>query len=150
MVTATAIAKSETYSSFAEVKKVIEAFEAGTLPRANWTHAAHLTVAFWYLVCYPLPEATARIMAGILRYNESQGVKQTKEGGYHETLTLFWIHVVRQHLTTATLDAHLVALLNDLISRCDMRLPLAYYSREFLFSWDARLQWREPDLKALP
>ena len=150
MTTATAIAKAETYGSFEEVKKLIEAFETCTLPRADWTHAAHLTVAFWYLVCYPLPEATVRIKTGILRYNESQGVKQTKDGGYHETITLFWIHVVRHYLTMATLDAHLTALLNDLINRCDTRLPLAHYSREFLFSWDARLQWREPDLKPLP
>jgi hypothetical protein len=150
MITATAIAKSETYGSFDEVKKVVEAFESCALPRAQWTHAAHLTIAFWFLVCYPLPEATARIKAGILRYNESQGVKQTKDGGYHETLTLFWIHVVRHYLTTATLEGHLVALLNALISQCDARLPLDYYSRELLFSWDARLQWKEPDLKPLP
>jgi hypothetical protein len=145
-----ATAKIQTYGSFDEVKKVVEAFEACTLPRAQWTHAAHLTIAFWYLVCYPLPEATAKIKAGILRYNESQGVRQTKDGGYHETLTLFWIHLVRHYLTTATLECHLVALLNDLVNRCGTQLPLDYYSREFLFSWDARLQWREPDLKPLP
>ena len=150
MTTATATAKTEPYGSFEEIKKVIETFEACTLPRADWTHAAHLTVAFWYLVCYPLPEATGRIRAGILRYNESQGVKQTQNGGYHETITLFWTHVVRHYLMTATLDAHLVALLNDLIGRSGTRLPLEYYSRELLFSWEARLQWTEPDLKPLP
>jgi hypothetical protein len=150
MTTAPAIARSEAYDSFDEVKKVIEAFEGRTLPRAQWTHAAHLTVAFWYLVCYPLPEATVRIKAGILRYNESQGVRQTKEGGYHETITLFWIRVVRHFLTTATLEVHLVALLNELISRCGASLPLEYYSRAHLFSWEARLQWAEPDLKPLP
>lgn len=150
MSTVTVTAKIQTYASFDEIKRVVEAFEACTLPRAQWTHAAHLTIAFWYLVCHPLPEANAKIKAGILRYNESQGVKQTKDGGYHETLTVFWGRIVRHYLMTATLECHLVALLNDLINRCSGQLPLEYYSREYLFSWEARLHWAEPDLKPLP
>lgn len=142
--------KLVTYESFDQVKEVIEAFEACTLPRAEWTHAAHITIAFWYLICYPLPEATTKIRAGILRYNAAHGVKQTKDGGYHETLTVFWTRIVRHYLTKATLDVHLVMLLNDLINRYGKRLPFDYYSQEHLFSWEARLQWVEPDLQPLP
>ncbi|MBI1760500.1 MAG: hypothetical protein HYR56_03600 [Acidobacteria bacterium] len=142
--------KLEGYTSFDEIKKVVAAFESCTLPRAQWTHAAHLTIAFWYLVCYPLPEAAAKIRAGIQRYNEAQGIKQTKDGGYHETITLFWIRLVRHYLTTATLEGHLVVLLNEMLRRYDRQLPFAYYSRDRLLSWEARQHWLEPDLKALP
>lgn len=142
--------KLEGYASFDEIKKVVEAFESCTLPRAQWTHAAHLTVAFWYLVCYPLPEAAEKIRGGIQRYNESQGIKQTKDGGYHETLTLFWIRLVRHYLTTVTLEGHLVVLLNEMLRRYGRQLPFEYYSRDRLLSWEARQHWLEPDLKALP
>ncbi len=140
----------ELYTSFDEIKQVAEGFESCTLPRAQWTHRAHLTVAFWYLICYPLPEAVQKIRAGIQRYNESQGIKTTKDGGYHETITLFWVCVVRHYLTSATLEGHLVILLNDLINRCGKGLPFEYYSRERLLSWEARTNWLEPDLKPLP
>lgn len=142
--------KLEGYASFDEIKKVVGAFESCTLPRAQWTHAAHLTVAFWYLVCYPLPEAAEKIRGGIQRYNESQGIKQTKDGGYHETLTLFWIRLVRHYLTTVTLEGHLVVLLNEMLRRYGRQLPFEYYSRDRLLSWEARQHWLEPDLKALP
>ena len=142
--------KIDGYTNFDEIKKVVEAFERRTLPRAQWTHAAHLTIAFWYLVCYPLPEAAEKIRAGIQRYNEAQGIKQTKDGGYHETITLFWIRLVRHYLTTATLEGHLVVLLNEMLRRYGRQLPFEYYSRDRLLSWEARQHWLEPDLKALP
>jgi hypothetical protein len=140
----------EAYTSFDEIRQTVGGFEGGTLPRAQWTHRAHLTIAFWYLVCYPLPEATRKIRAGIQRYNESQGIKMTKDGGYHETLTLFWVRVVRHYLTLTTLEGHLVVLLNELVNRCGKDLPFEYYSRERLLSWEARTGWLEPDLKTLP
>lgn len=142
--------KLEAYCSFDEIRKVVKGFEACTLPRAQWTHRAHLTIAFWYLVCYPLPEAAQKVHAGIQCYNESQGIKTTKDGGYHETITLFWVRIVRHYLAATTLEGHLVGLLNDLVNRCGQDLPFEYYSRERLLSWEARLNWLEPDLKALP
>jgi hypothetical protein len=142
--------KIEGYTSFDEIKKVVEAFEHCTLPRAQWTHVAHLTIAFWYLVCYPLPEAAEKTRQGIQRYNESQGIRQTKDGGYHETITLFWIRLVRHYLTTVTLEGHLVILLNEMLRRYGRQLPFEYYSRYRLLSWEARQNWMEPDLKALP
>ncbi len=144
------MAKQEGYASFDEIKKVVEAFEDCTLPRAQWTHAAHLTIAFWYLVCYPLPEAAEKIRAGIQRYNAANGIVMTKDGGYHETITLFWVRQVRHYLTTVTLEGHLVVLLNEMLRRYDRQLPFEYYSRERLLSWEARQHWLEPDLKALP
>jgi hypothetical protein len=35
-------------------------------------------------------------------------------------------------------------------SRCsDKTYPFDYYSRERLFSWEARIGWMEPDLKIM-
>lgn len=143
--------KPEEYLSFNEIIKLVGEFENGTLPRSYWTHRAHLTVACWYLICHEVPEAIPRIREGIKKYNISQGIITTKDNGYHETITLFWVKMVRGHLSQSTLDCSIVHLVNDLVIRfSDRNLPFEYYSRERLMSWEARLNWMEPDLKPLP
>lgn len=144
-------AKVDHFSSFDEVVELIRGFESGQLPRAQWTHRAHLTIACWYLVCYPEPEATRRIRAGIQSYNQAQGIPTTKERGYHETITLFWVRMIRHYLSKATLECSLVFLLNDLLQRyANKNLPFEYYSRAHLLSCAARGEFVEPDLRPLP
>lgn len=38
-----------TYKTLDEIKNIVRAFEDCTLPRSEWTHHAHLTIALWYL-----------------------------------------------------------------------------------------------------
>jgi hypothetical protein len=138
------------YRTSEEVLRLVCEFEACTLPRAEWTHHAHLVVALWYLVRHEEAAATRLIRDGIRRYNKASGVEQTKTGGYHETITLFYISVIRKFLSAANPDCTLVMLANSLINVCgDKNLPLEYYSRERLMSWEARTKWLEPDVKAL-
>jgi hypothetical protein len=137
------------YHSSAEVLRLMREFEACSLPRGRWTHHAHLVVALCYLVRHGEAKATALIRDGIRRYNEACGIKTTRSSGYHETITLFYIRVIRKFLSDANRDCTLAALANALISACgDKNLPLEYYSRERLLSWEARTTWLEPDLKA--
>lgn len=143
--------KMEEYLSFDEIQSLIRNFENGTLPKANWTHRAHLTVACWYFVCHAEPDAMIRIREGIKKYNASQGIITTKERGYHETMTLFWAKMVRDYLAKATLERPLAHIVNDLAAHySDKHLPFEYYSRERLMSGEARMNWIEPDLKLLP
>jgi hypothetical protein len=143
--------KEREFSSFEQIEAVIRGFENGTLPKTQWTHRAHLLVACWYLVCHPAPEATERIREGIMRYNASQGILTTPTGGYHETMTIFWIRMIRSYLATASLDCSLVGLMNEMLSLYDKKyLPFEYYSRERILSQEARATWIEPDLKPLP
>ena len=138
------------YRSSLEVEKLVREFESCRLTRAEWTHRAHLTVALWYLVRYTDKDATRMIRRGIKRYNKACGIKTTRTSGYHETITLFYIHVIGKYLRGANLDCTLAVLANDLIDKCgDKNLPLAYYSRDRLMSWEARTRWIEPDLKPL-
>jgi hypothetical protein len=133
-----------------EILRLVREFEACTLPRARWTHHAHLLVALWYLVRHDERDATLRIRAGIKRYNESQGIETTPTGGYHETITLFYIRVIKRFLLSANPDCTLTALADSLIAACgDKNLPLEYYSRERLMSARARSLWLEPDRKPL-
>jgi hypothetical protein len=143
--------KAGTYSSFDEIERLIRGFESGELPQSRWTHSAHLTVACWYLICHPEPAAVQLIREGIQRYNKQQGIITTEKSGYHETMTIFWIRMIRNFLSTATLECSLVGLINELVRHySNKNLPFDYYTQERLMSWDARRSWIEPDLKALP
>jgi hypothetical protein len=138
------------YQTLSEIEILIREFDACTLPRHQWEHQAHLTVALWYLTHYSQPEATNYIRNGIQRYNLAQGIKTTKDSGYHETITLFWIQIVRRYLSVGTANGSFVDIANALLhSYRNPRLPLEYYSRERLMSWDARRSWVEPDLKPI-
>ena len=142
--------ETATYRATVEILEVVRGFEARTLPRERWTHAAHLTVALWYSLQFDWPEAVARVRRRIQLYNEANGIMTTPTGGYHETLTLFWMRVVRSFLEAERNEGRaLVALANDLIAGSAVGLPLTFYTRELLFSPEARAVWVEPDLKSL-
>ena len=138
------------YRTAGEIESLVRGFESCTLARSEWTHAAHLTVALWYLLHHDFDDAACLVRDGIKRLNRANGVVTTRDRGYHETLTVFWLHAVRSFLETNYREARaLVALANELIEGADKNLPLEYYSRELLFSWEARLAFVEPDLKPL-
>ena len=72
--------------------------------------------------------------------------------GYHETITRCFLSGVRLFLEDAGTSEPLHKLVNELmyspVGRRDW--PLRFYSRERLFSVEARLTRVEPDLEALP
>ncbi len=132
-----------------QVITLVKTFEKLTLPRGEWTHQAHLIVALWYLTHYPELEATAYIREGIQNYNNVICIKTTKDSGYHETLTIFWIKIVSQYLTKASKNSSFLDLVNGLILNCNNPgLPREYYSQNRLMSWEARRIWIEPNLKS--
>src|ERR1043165_5805414 len=53
-----------TFRTSEEMFELLRRFEDCTLPREEWTHAAHLTVALWHLLQFDWPEACARVRAG--------------------------------------------------------------------------------------
>jgi hypothetical protein len=72
--------------------------------------------------------------------------------GYHETITRTFLHGVRLFLAEADCAAPLHELVNELLlspmGRRDW--PLRFYSRERLFSVEARRDFIAPDVRALP
>lgn len=133
-----------------EPPELIQRFEDGSWPKADWHHREHLTVALWYLVHHPFDEAMSRTRLGIQRYNEHHCVKTTKDGGYHDTLTIFFVRRIRQ-----ILDENPALPFEELLTRVvailgDMKGAVReYYSQDRIMSWEARTGWVEPDLKPL-
>ena len=139
------------YRSPNEIDTLLHAFQECSLPRSQWTHEAHLTVALWYfLFCESEQEAIDAIRNGIKRYNSVQGIETTPNSGYHETLTLFWAQTVREYLADESPNRSIVHLANGLIAEyADCTLPWSHYTRSHLMSWEARNNWVEPDLRAI-
>lgn len=138
-----------TYKTLDEIKNLVKAFEDCTLPRKKWTHHAHLTVALWYLTHFSEQEAIICLRDRIGQYNATNGIKTTKDSGYHETITLFWLQITR-YLSANAGNNNIVLLTKGLIDKYEYpRLPLEYYSTDLLMSWEARINWVKPDLKPL-
>jgi hypothetical protein len=143
--------KTPRYETLDKIKNLIRSFENCTLPRREWTHSAHLIVTLWYVTHYPETEVVKLVREGIKKYNAAQGIKTTQYSGYHETITLFWIQIVRNFLAAEGVNFPLVHLANYLVMAYgDKNLPFEYYSHQLLMSWEARKHWVEPDLKPLP
>jgi hypothetical protein len=126
-----------------EIEDFVRAFEDGSLPGSEWTHARHLVMALWYLRRHGRDEATARIRDGIRWYNERQG----NHTGYHETVTLAWVAVIDRFLSGRHRHSPVSSLARELLDECgDRDYLLRFYSRGRLFSEEARGRWVPPDL----
>ena len=132
------------------IRDVGRRFLARMLPKAEWTHEAHLSTCAWLILERPDIAPERDLPDLIRRYNESVGGVNDATQGYHETITQVFIRAVRGHLATSVglpLHQRVNALLASAEGRRDW--PLRFYSRERLFSVEARLGWVEPDLPGL-
>jgi hypothetical protein len=128
-----------------DLSALVAAFESRTLPRASWTHRAHLRVATWYLLHHDHEEALGRIRGGIQSFNAAHGLT-----GYHETITIAFARLIAARLGGLRGRAvdEIVATIETELGRSDCLLR--HYSRERLLSEEARTTWVPPDVAALP
>ena len=134
-----------------DIRAIGEGLLARTLPRAAWTHEAHLAACLWLLSERPDIDVDAEIAGLIRRFNESVGGVNDDHGGYHDSITRAYVAGVRLFLSEtreAGLAMRVNALLLSPMGRRDW--PLRFYSRELLFSVPARRGFVEPDLAPLP
>jgi len=140
------------YTSEAEILRVGEGFADLSLPKEEWTHAAHFAAALW-LMRYRPDLDPARDMPGMIRsFNESKGGMNDDISGYHETITQASLRALRGVLDANPAGTPLWRIVNTLMAT-NMGNPnwlLEYWSRERLMSVAARREWLEPDLKPLP
>ena len=138
------------FSSDYEIERIGRGVAERTLPKPEWTHAAHFAAAFWVLTRPDMDAVLA--MPGLIRaYNEATGVHNTDTGGYHETITQVSLRAARAWLDERP-GVALFKALNELLAseygRSDWLLT--YWSKPLLFSVTARRSWFDPDLRALP
>ena len=140
-----------TFQSDAEIDAIGRGVLDLSLPKPQWTHAAHFAAALWLISRRPDIDAS-RDMPGFIRaYNEATGVANTDSNGYHETITQASLRAARSFLRedpNRSLFATCNALMQSPLGKSDWLLQ--HWSRARLFSVEARRQWVEPDLEPLP
>ena len=129
--------------------ELAQAFWSVALPEAEWTHDAHLRMAWLTLEDKSIDEAHLLMRVGIIKLNAFHGLVETPARGYHETLTRVWLMLVAAAKRDARgkdsrefLELHPGALSRE--------APLRHYSKTRLMSLAARSHFMAPDLEPLP
>jgi len=135
----------ERHKTNEDILAIVRGFEDGTISRAEWRHAEHLTVALYYVSHHDLETALTKMRDGIFNLLKSFGVDLAKEMPYHETLTVFWLQTVFDYKNSKN-GASFVEICNELVERFNKDYPLKFYSRELLFSDAARKNFVKADL----
>ncbi len=134
------------FSSDGAVRRIGEGLLDRTLPRADWTHEAHLAACLWLVRERPDIDADAELRAIISGYNVAVGGVNDDTQGFHATLTHVYLRAVRahhrEHAQSGLADS-VNTLLLSVRGRRDW--PLHSYSRQRLFSVEARRNVVAPD-----
>jgi len=122
---------------------MFDAFVNGRLSLEEWTHEAHLITCWVALQDRSPSETLSFLRDAIQTHNCGIAIRNTDTSGYHETLTVYYITAVAQAA---------VNTLDELYAEpsCGRKAALNHWSRELLFSKEARLGYVEPDLAELP
>lgn len=136
--------------------KAIESIALGlidaSLPKAEWTHAAHFAAALWMLRFRPDLATPERFKRLICRYNETTGTPNTDSSGYHHTITVASLRAAQRVLDALGGATPLHVVLDGLLGSPygSRNWILAYWKEDTLFSVEARKGWVEPDKAPLP
>lgn len=134
-------------------RELLAQFESLALPFAQWTHRAHVKIAFLYLREHGFDAALEMLRRNIKAYNTANHVPDTPTSGYNETTTQAFLHLIHatmraygQAFPTPTADAFCDAH-PQLQHRHALRL---FYSPARRMHPDAKTTFIEPDLAPLP
>lgn len=145
--------KTNRVPSFAHSERALDEFlaawEAGTLAKKEWTHAAHVAVAAYYAFDLNAEEALSRTRRGIIHFNESVGTANTDSSGYHETLTRLWSGIIGDFVRGASCPSRFAAVLAAVERYGEDRFRhRLYYSFDVVSDVNARRDWVPPDRSA--
>jgi len=133
-----------------EINVFLTEFEGGTLPKAEWTHAAHLLTGACYVHALGREAAVGKMRECVRRHNESVGTKNTETSGYHETITVMWIRLL-DGLRQEARSMERAAFAALAVERFEPHRAAfrEYYDFDVVASTEARRFWVEPTLKSL-
>ena len=143
--------KTMRFTTNTEIDDIRSKLITRTLPKPDWTHAAHFAAAISMLA--DPNENPFTSLPGIIReYNIATGVENTDTDGYHHTITLASLlaadHILDMSPNKFELFEITNRLLNSKYGKSDW--VLEYWTKPVLFSVEARRAWMAPNLKPLP
>ncbi len=114
-----------------------------SLPQAEWTHRGHLTAAYVLISAHGPSATLALCRERIPLLNDAHGVANSDTGGYHETLTIFFVASVADAIQRdLTID--------ETIAELDRNAALEWWTEPVLMSVEARRAFVAPDRAAPP
>jgi hypothetical protein len=136
-----------------EDRDLIRQFETCSLGFEQWTHRAHVRVAYLYLCAHPFETALEQMRRGVQRYNAANNVPESLTSGYNETTTRAFLHLIAAvkaaysqthpaESSDAFCDTH-----PQLMTKHALRL---FYSPQRRMDPRAKTKFVEPDLAPLP
>ncbi len=132
---------------------LLHLFESQSLPFQDWTHRAHVKVAYLYLKQHPFNSALDKMRTGVKAFNAAHNVPDSPTSGYHETTTHAFLHLIAATIAVyepifPTPDADTFCETHpQLMTRHILRL---FYSPQHRMHPRAKSQFIEPDLAPLP
>lgn len=134
-------------------REFVNRFEQGAFSREEWTHRAHVKLAYLYLCEHSFDVALQKIRTGIQALNAAHQTPETPTRGYHETTTRAFLQLIaatrsadEDTLSTASADSFCDRH-PQLMTRHALRL---FYSPGRLLDPRAKTEFLEPDLAPLP
>jgi hypothetical protein len=125
-------------------------FEACSLTRPEWTHEAHVRMAWLYISRLPFAESLERIRSGIRQLNATFSKDDPKlSDGYHDTITVAFVRLITARVRVNETFPAFRHRNPDLLDRTLTAL-FRHYTKERLYSAEARRVFIEPDLEKLP
>ncbi|KAL1921698.1 uncharacterized protein VTP21DRAFT_10340 [Calcarisporiella thermophila] len=141
-----------TYRSIGE-EVFMQAFEEQTLDPREWSHRAHVRMAWNYIRSRGKQVASPLIKEGIRKYNARN---PHLSHPYHETITSFFIHIIdlavqadKRRLGDEEVD-NFFEFMRRHPNLADRKYIHQYFSQDVLRSERSRQEFVEPDLKPLP
>lgn len=131
----------------ASIVAIGEGLLSASLPRAAWTHEAHLAACSWLVRERGDIDIERELPAIISAYNVAAGGVNDDSQGYHETITQVYILAVKAHFAEVGSRIALYEAVNALLlsERGQRDFVLRFYSHDLLFSVAARRAFVQPD-----
>ncbi|KAI9099276.1 flavin reductase like domain-containing protein [Phlyctochytrium arcticum] len=129
----------------------MEQLEKGALSFDEWTHRAHLRMAWNYLREGSLEAAYPRVKRTVMNHNATNA--HLIKHGYNDTITRFYLHLI--HLAFKAEEAQncnsdFLEFLAKYPFLEDQHVITRYFSPALLKSPHAKEEFVQPDLQALP
>ncbi|ELT87959.1 hypothetical protein CAPTEDRAFT_223345 [Capitella teleta] len=126
----------------------MKAFEDTTLPFEDWTHEAHIRMAFHYIRDLGPEAAVDHIKNGIKKFNAQNKDKINR--GYHETVTTFYTQIIAEAMKGGDCED---LTFDEFIERepwiMDRHLLFEYYSDERINDSRTKSEFLSPDKKPI-
>ncbi|GGO81579.1 hypothetical protein GCM10011348_20890 [Marinobacterium nitratireducens] len=135
------------HQASAEDEAFRRAFEAFAVLPDDFSHEAHLRLAYVYLCRDDRDLAAWRMKSALLAFLDHLGGGRAK---YNETMTGAWIDAVAHFMDRTPACACFADFIAKNPVLRDSNILLTHYSAERLFSDRARAEYLEPDIQPIP